>query len=225
MQQIRIICATRGRPELCRRLLTSFEATRREDTGMLVYLEDTDQRLSDYLAVRSDFPQIQWVIGPERWLVDAINYGWKESEIRFPAKFYGDVGDDNLYQTEGWDRELRQTILDHGGSGMAYGATQNLPVAMLASRDCVRALGWYYPTGFRHMFADNVVAETYGEAGLLYHRPDVLIAHLNPAFGSAPHDETYARAQCTWGPDRAAYDHWREHRRAGDVAKLRALKA
>lgn len=223
------VCPTRGRPELCRRMLDSFFATIWGDTHLCIYVDCFDPMKSDYERVfyRSEWPpRFEFQFGPRVRVPDVYNSAALACSSP-KAPYFIDVNDDHDFITPGWDQKLIAELESHGGIGMAYGACDNLPTAAVVSRKCIEALGyWMYPK-CKHQFVDTINAEIYREAGMLYHRPDVVIEHRHPIYNKGQWDETY---KWIYSPevedhDRRVWQQWRMTERAGDIAKLKALRA
>ena len=226
MSRIRIICPTRGRPERCRTMLESFFATRssEEETKIFCYVADDDPEIEAYkllfetLAIDHEF-------GPWKSLVDVIN----DAAGLFcmasdSADFVGEVNDDHVYRTIGWDLKLAEAIEKSGRGGLAYGKTENLPSAALISASCVRKLGWYHVPGFKHQFVDNALHDLYAGAGRLHYVPEVWIEHCHVDYGKAPMDATYGIMRDTWNQGQARYSEWSQFEKQRDIERLKACE-
>ncbi len=204
-------------------MLQSFYATRSPGTEIFCYVEETDPQREAYEQLFESYG-LDHEFGPWRTMVQAVNYGCR----KFEADFYGVLNDDHVCHTPGWDSYLAVSIIQNGGTGMGCGRAENrenLPQIILISRDCVRALGWYLPPQFIHQYVDNVQADLYGAAGLMFNAGDVWIEHVHPDFGKAPMDSTYQIMRNAHFHDRGAYEVWkREGGFEADLAKLMKLK-
>lgn len=215
-----IMCPTRGRPERCARMIESFSATRQGNTELICYVAEDDPQIEAYRAYANAprsgkrFAGIRFEFGPRITIVRVFN-----KCLEHEADFYGEINDDHIYHTEGWDVKLESAIIAHG-RGMAYGRTENLPSGVMISADCVRALGYFHVPCFQHQYCDNAMRDLYNSAGLLIHVPEVWIEHCHPVFGKATPDETYG-AMAAAGPDDAkAYERWRRDDFQNHLAKL-----
>ena len=222
--EILVMCPTRARPDRCRQMLESFLATRRgRRTRIVCYVADDDPARAAYEALQpppGEPPSaIRFEFGPRRTIIEVFN----TLAATHAADFYAEVNDDHLYRTDGWDLKLVAALRAQGGSGMACPRLENLPSAVMVSADCVRALGWFSPPGFRHQYVDNAINDLYGAAGLLRLAPDVWIEHCHPAFGKVKADDTYAHLAASAEPDRLEYERWRRDDFARDLARLKTV--
>lgn len=206
--KILIICPTRERADRCAIMLDSFLSTRQGNTEIICYVDELDPQADQYRRMFSErsSPNITYQFGPRLTLVQICNKFSSEME----ADFYGDVNDDHIYRTPGWDLKLMAAIQANGGTGLAYGRTENLPGATMVSANCIRALGYYYPPCFHHQYADNVQRDIYTRLGMMFYVPEVWIEHCHPAFGKAKMDHTYQPMMDAHDHDAAAYIVWKE---------------
>lgn len=203
-------------------MLRSFITTRGPDTEMFCYVDEADPQREDYRQL-FEAMGVDYEFGPKRTMPEAVNYGVE----KFEADFYGVLNDDHLCHTPNWDTLLADTVVRHGGTGLAAGKAENregLPQIILVSQNCVKALGWYHPPWLRHQYVDNVQADLYGAAKLIFPAPNVWIEHVHPDFGKAEMDSTYQIMRDAHDRDKAAYEAWKVN--GGfydDLAKLTAL--
>jgi hypothetical protein len=145
-----------------------------------------------------------------------------------PTCVIGNLGDDHVVRTPGWDARIADELVT---PGIAYGDDglqgERLPTAPFISAEIVTALGWYALPMCRHLFVDNAWRDIGLGAGVLRYLPDVVIEHMHPLAGKGAWDPGYEQAN---GPDsverdKAAYQRWRKIRMEQDIARVRAAIA
>jgi hypothetical protein len=222
-----VIVPTRGRPQNLARLLGAVHATRTAVTHVAVAVDDDDPDLAAYEIVMAEHGGAgDWLThGPRDGLI-----GWtnavalpQASEYRYLASF----GDDHLPRTKGWDTALLRAIDDMGGTGISFpwdGMREDVPEAPVVSSDIVQALGWLLNPACQHYYGDDTLGALGRGAGCLRHCRAVWVEHVHPGAGTAPGDRTYKDSSASIAADKAAYQTWRQHHMATDVATIRALR-
>jgi hypothetical protein len=201
-------------------MLESFFKTK-TIADIWVHLCDDDPMIQEYKQVLSGIPH---EVGPHKYLAQVYNYG---ALVKFPDyDCYHDANDDHVFHTHGWDQVMYDEIMKHGGIGVAYGKTQNLPTAIMVGVGQVRALGYWFPPGFQHHSVDLFVRDLGEATKTLYYLPDVDIEHRHVVFGKALNDDNY---KWVYGKEQqligmAAYSQWKEHGMARDIMILNNLK-
>jgi len=222
-----VIVPTRGRPQNLARLLDAVHGTATAVTHVHAAVDDDDPELERYreILVSHQGPGDMRSIGPRDGLI-----GWtnkialeRASEYKALASF----GDDHLPRTKGWDTALLRAIEDMGGTGIAYpwdGMREDVPEAPVVSADIVQALGWLLNPACQHYYGDDTLGALGRGAGCLRHLRAVHVEHIHPGMGTAPGDQTYKDSSARIAADKAAYQQWRQHQMATDVATVRALR-
>lgn len=239
-----VVCPTRNRPERCREMLESWIRTVRKrsitysvhpnasasarcligfETSLALYVDELDPRIDGYRELLCLLPRdMKVVFGPRLRVPEVYNYFFNTSKY----DYYSDANDDFIYHTPGWDEKLISVIEQHGGLGMAYGQTRNLPTAAVWSARSLQALGYWMPPGFVHQYVDNIHRDLFSMAGQMYHVPEVNTEHRHASWGDVPWDEGYT--QIYKSPDAVkdaeAYEEWRRTRMAEDLRKLKSAK-
>ena len=141
-----------------------------------------------------------------------------------PEAIVGNLGDDHVARTDGWDRLVRDAL---ERPGIAYGDDllqhEKLPTAPFVSGRIVEALGWYFLPTLEHMYVDNVLRTIGERAGVLRYLPELVIEHVHPGAGKAETDAGYLRADASTARDRAEYHRWRETSMRADVRAVRRV--
>lgn len=176
-----VICPSRSRPQKLGRMLDSFYETRSEGTEIVVYVADDDPMLWIYEKLLVGHNH---VIGPRKTIVEVNNYFSCEVYPNIP--FYGEINDDHIYITPGWDKKLMGIIEKFGGGwGLACGNDTvhgdwtkiKHPSGAVISGNIVRALKCFVHPKLRHLGSDGYLRDVAEGIGGLFYDPDVIIEH------------------------------------------------
>ena len=164
LQDISIVCPTRGNPELVGELVDNVAATAAnpERLHLSFYIDDDDPRLKDYefslyeLRHRhGDGLNIEFVAGDRIGTPRAINY---LGDMR-SADIYAIVADDVRYVTPHWDRRIDEIaqnypdgIFNAWFNDGHFGET--LSWCPILGRGWVSALNYLVPMMFEHYVCD-----------------------------------------------------------------------
>jgi hypothetical protein len=225
-----VVIPSRGRPQ---RAWDAVQAVRETavlvSTSVVLAVDADDPELPAYKVLRWDYPyaaEVSLVVldaSDTGDLVRATNTVSMRVATADPAAILGNLGDDHLCRTPGWDKRIVDTLRSPGiayGNDLLQGA--KLPTAPFVSSSIVRALGWFFPPFLVHMYPDNVLRDIGDRLGRLHYLPDVIIEHVHPGAGKAELDEGYRRADASTHRDRDAYQRWRRRQMAADVERVRA---
>jgi len=196
---------TRKRPVWLQRLIDACVMTNMTSPGMVVI----DGKRTDYpnltlppnVNVAATGEHLEFA-GVLRWIF-----------ATFPREpFYGFICDDGIPRTPNWDVELERTAgrwyvscsndLLHGAGRWSFGALGG---------DLLRALGFWIPPGFIHLYVDNVWEHLDRELHIMRYRPDIVIEEMHFSNGKAPRDLTYERiyrGQAYGAIDQALFEAW-----------------
>ena len=164
---ISILCRSRGRPELARKMYDSANQTAEGKIEILFYLDEDDVTKHDYP------PNTLTIIGNEN-TVNALNLLALESK--------GDVllllGDDTTFKTSGWDTRITDSIpedeialfsFDDGrGGGHPHPAI---------TRKWYETLGYVAWPEFNHWYVDSWLVDMAIRLDRLIDFKDILILH------------------------------------------------
>jgi len=223
------ICPSRDRPELCKRMLDSFNATKSKDTEIIVYVADDDPQLDKYKEILND---INHIIGWRRSLVQVLNF---ISTDRYPGVFYyQEINDDHIYLTKGWDRILINTI-EAEGKGWGIACANDLmtnepwevarhPSAAIISGNIVRTLGYFVLPELEHLYTDTYLRDIGEGIKALFRLEGVVIEHCHWLSNKAV-KEAYVAVydQEKFRVAYRVYHKWIKYQRKLDIEKL--LKA
>jgi hypothetical protein len=229
-----VVIPSRGRPGRAHRAVRAIRQTaRRVDTSVVLAVDADDPELEAYRALRWDpIPyrtEVALVVlegGETGSLVKATNTVSMRIAGGDPDAIIGNLGDDHLATSHGWDQLIAGAL---STPGIAYGDDglqgEQLPTAPFISARIVLALGWYALPSCRHMFIDNAWRDVGEQTRCLRYIPDVRIEHEHPLAGKAEWDDGYRLANGieTIEHDKRAYHEWRERYMAQDLARVRAV--
>jgi hypothetical protein len=218
-----IICPTRQRPELAKRMLDSFYETRSSaHTRIMFYISEDDPEIENYLAGKEIKEILEfYIVGARRTIIEVFNY------ISFfrHADYYGEINDDHIYRTKGWDKILIEKIEHDGkGWGIAHGNDlingSALPGAIVISGNIVRTLGYMALPALHHLYVDNYFKTIGAGINRLFYCPEVIIEHCHWAVGKAIKDDTY-NAKYQWETtDKEAFEKWATSHESIDAINL-----
>jgi hypothetical protein len=180
---------SRCRPANIARLWQAMQETCREDTTLIVGLDEDDPAKDDYP------PGPSYVIRPGLRYVTA----WVNALAgKYAGQFevIGTMGDDNVPETPGWDTRVRAALEDvpFAFADDCYPLRKPglLACHIFMRPEVHRTLGYFGPPQTRHMYVD-VAWTAWGRACGITFLDDVRIPHVHYTTG-APLDETYARS-------------------------------
>jgi hypothetical protein len=131
-----------------------------------------------------------------------------------PDAIIGNLGDDQMARTPGWDRMVVEAMTEPGfvyGNDLFQG--ERLPCGgIFIHAAIVNALGWYALPACEHLFIDNAWALLGRNLGRLTYLPDMVFEHLHPLAGKGDWDDGYERANnaAAVDRDRIAFESWRD---------------
>lgn len=168
------ICPTKGRPELCRKMIESWHNTIMTDNTIVLGCDIGDEKLTMYKEIKKA-NKIFCKAGST--VTETINSIFLQNPT---YDFYHITNDDMTYQTKGWDKKF-VTLYEEYGNGIFYGNDtfqgENLPTFPFVSGDLVRALGWLQLPSLNR-YAGDVVWKFIGEnCRCLYYLDGVILKH------------------------------------------------
>lgn len=222
MEKIAIIIPSRGRPELMKALIESWEKTTQGGSNIIMGLDTNDPELNNYPI---DDERFGWLIGPQKELNEKNN-----NLARGRANDYEIIGclsDDFVFLSKDWEGKVIEC--QESLKGICYGNDllqgRNLPTAPFIHNNIIKALGYAAPPVLKHYYIDNYWLELGMRLNRLQYIPDMIIEHRHWSSGKSIKDETYSKSETLMGQDREAWDHYRAHLLAGDVEKVQQFKS
>lgn len=222
MKKLLIICPSRLRPDRIQEMLRSFDNTKSEGTDIVIYVSDCDPRLEEYKNVLRDR---NLIVGKRLPISHVYNYCVRQ----YPDyQYYGEVCDDHVYHTKGWDDILIGEIASNGGWGMAWGWGQihprevRLPQAAIMSGNLVRALGFFSTPVITSAYNDRFAIDLCDALNCGFYRPDVIVEHKHVLNNKAPMDDNYrwVLSQDTLETGKKQYEDWRTNHMASDIDRV-----
>ena len=227
-----VVIPSRGRPDRARDAVDAVRGTALlVGTSVVLTVDADDPTLPAYRALRWSGEygaEVNLVVlsGDETGdLVRATNTVSLRIAHEDPDAIIGNLGDDHLCRTPGWDKLVTETLRT---PGIAYGRDgihdEHLPTAPFISASIVNALGWYALPTCRHLYIDDAWKVLGKALGCLRYIPDMLIEHMHPAVGKAQTDAGYERvnAEPAMLRDRAAFNEWHARYLKLDVKAVRS---
>lgn len=218
MSRLAVIVPTRGRPANAARLDAALG-----DTERVYAVDDTDPTLPGYQCHLAR--QALLVFDGHPTMIEKVNHC--ATALADGFDFLGFMGDDHLPRTGNWQEHVEQALDALPGPGIVYTNDlfqgPNLPTAVFMHAEIVRRLGWMALPTVRHLYCDNAWLDLGRALGSITYLHGVVIEHLHPHAGKAEGDDQYTRVNAdeTAIADRAAWEQWREHELALDVARIR----
>ena len=226
------VIPSRGRPERARQAIAEMRDTAQlVSTRIVLGVDYDDPRIGDYAAAvrfAGYGPEVTMVIlGPGEGgsLTEATNTISMRIAHADPEDIIGNIGDDQIARTPGWDRLVADAMTE---PSFIYGddlfQREALPCGgMFIHGSIVEALGYYALPVCEHLFIDNAWRDLGLGTGRLIYLPEVVFEHVHPLAGKADWDEGYERAnnQEVIDRDRTAYESWRDTWLELDVQRIR----
>jgi len=188
---------SRGRPQLIARV---FSKTVTTEPGVVGIDEDEVDLYSDVALPR------RWIfhVCPRLYLGPKLNY----LVGQFPGRpWYGNINDDMLPETQGWDGLLPQAAGRRGIAWADDGLNRRLGAAAYGG-ELIRDLGWLACPALKHFYIDDVHELIAAELAVGTLCRDIRIAHLHWSAGLTPRDRT-TNERPPSDADRHAFEAWR----------------
>lgn len=176
------MCCTFRRPIMLGEMLESFYKTKSEGTEIIIYLQEDDPYLQDYLSIVATE---NYIIDTHRFLCEVMNHIVFDLFPGIP--YYQTICDDHLYETEHWDeiilKELYEKANDIGFACPADGINggdwykYEHPSAEIYSWKFVNIIGYVYPKNMKQMGADFYAKDISKSLNALTFVPEVMVKH------------------------------------------------
>lgn len=154
---ISILCPSRGRPKLAKRMIETALSTAVTTIEILLYINNDDPCLLEYQQlIDSKF----YTIGPDRSPV----YSWNKLAETCTGDILFLMGDDATFETPGWDQIVEDEfakIPDRIACiyPMVPGIKKVNNPHFCVHRNWVNALGYFVPPHFWHWYVDTWTRE------------------------------------------------------------------
>lgn len=205
---------TRGRPDKLRQFFEAYNATGATTPGMAL-IDSPDMR--SYLDI-TDLPK-GWVKQLVRGgcIVDAMNEAmriWEDRNSGRKPDWIGYIADDNIPETPEWDTKLIGRLKGWNviNSNDGWQARQDINVgrmhgAVAWSGELVRAVGYLWPAGLKHMFTESVWEAIGRSTGCWQTDMSVMVRHAH-AILTGDSDQTHEHTEAFFAHDEAVFHEW-----------------
>ena len=219
---------TRNRIKNLRRfLLSAREIGTIEQGWVLVNAPELAERRSEY--------ELAMTTGPKGWslkAVDADSYGsalravWNDVKH---MKWVGLVSDDLVVASPRWDTYLVEALqgwnfasTNDGWQNGENGMPLRMHGAIAWSGDLLRAVGWLFPPGFKHIFHDDVWESLGNETKCWAYQSQIMCRHLHESREGVI-GPTMDRNSDLWKHDEACFKKWVAEDKPRCIEAIRAL--
>ena len=150
---ISVLCPSRGRPYLAKKMLTSALATAGKEIEILFYLNDDDPELDKYKDL---IPSHHYQIGPDR----SPAYSWNKLSEQCRGDILFLMGDDATFETPNWVEKVERAF-DQFPDKIACvypyvpGIKKINNPHFCVHRNWIKALGYFVPPHFCHWYVDT----------------------------------------------------------------------
>ena len=194
-----MICATRSRPDMTKKMIKSWKDTQSGLSDMVIMLDDDDPELDKY-DVEGVFKE---VTDTARKMVreggcgikfprGSAQLNQKAYEMYPDYKYYGLVGDDTIFRTKDWDKIVIDRFKEVGDFGMIYGDDLGChkPVMPFITANLIKLVGYLVPPKFIHMRIDRIWWDITKYSNNIHSVP-IVMEHMHPHWGKGEYDDTY----------------------------------
>ena len=236
IEPIVIIVPTRGRPGNIVELIAACQDTAAVGYAELVIaLDEDDPALDRYLDVLGLDDAAGKALAGVRVVIDErLRLGGTLNKLApvfaVDRLGVGFMGDDHRPRTAGWDRRPAEELAGNR-LGVVYGNDlvrgSQLPTAVVIGGPIIVELGYMVPRGAVHLYLDDYWLTLGRDLGTLAYLDDVVIEHLHPIAGTAPHDDRYAEVNAPelYTADEARFRRYLADEHPDALDQLRQLAA
>lgn len=183
---ISILCPTRGRPGLCKRMIQSVKATS-TDVEILLAVYHHDIFLEDYKKLGCDI-----VLVPDWPTVQS----WNVLASKATGRLLMLGADDVIFTTPNWDEDIRVCYEALEKKIHVYALQDSRDVDgtphPIVTREYMDAMGYFIPPLFLHWFVDSWTVEIAKANNCFSHLRDIQLIHDKPS-DKGDGDETHNR--------------------------------
>ncbi len=224
-----------NRPHLVQRFIDSYKKTK-SNVPVWVLVDREDPRKAEYLAL--EYPdKITLTLTETRTMGDKVN---EVKPLWIDFDYVGILNDDHVLVTEEWDQKVLKQI--NGANVVAtndgpspdkpWNAPHRLCGAITFSGPVLRALGYMFPPGIKHLYSDEAWGFLFNHAKNAQFIMDVCVYHDHAYKDEKQRDDTYRAINGEgdftvanpvgglWESDRAAFQAWLNKDAAKDAQKV-----
>jgi len=183
---ISLLVPTRNRPEMFARMYNSALETAEGEIECVMYIDEDDDSYEDTVL-----PGLVKVYGPRVVLSRMWNRCYEEAS----GEYFMHCGDDNIFQTKGWDTKIKEAFPDdkiafvHGRDGSPQDNNQFGTHGFL-HKNWVDAVGYFVPPYFSCDYNDTWLNDVSDMIGRHIFVEEVLIEHMHPVWGKRDSDDS-----------------------------------
>jgi hypothetical protein len=215
-----MLLPSRSRAKKIEDCIDAWRATHKQ-SDLLVLLDDDDPELKQYK--RHD--DVMYDVGSRIRMCPTVN----RAILDHPEyKYYGFIGDDHLFRTDGWDQKLISAIENKGnGWGIAYGNDllqgARLATHCVMSKNILDVVGYMAIPGLTHLYMDDFWMNLGANIDRLFYEPEVIIEHMHFSIGKSEEDPIYTEVNSydMNSHDKLVFDHWKNNDMLLDVYKVK----
>jgi len=188
VSQVIILCPSRGRPSRALAMASSAEEMAEGRIEVRILVDEDDPSLPEYRALGMHVFEMPKDLG----FSGTLNYVAK-SLWHDPTHILGAFGDDVIFRTPGWDKQIEEALKTPGiayGDDLIHG--EKHPSAVFMSASIAKALGWLALPASKHQWVDDGWKRLGQATGTLRFVP-IIVEHMHPAVGKAEMDDGYRR--------------------------------
>lgn len=222
-----------NRPKLLKQFLKSYRDTR-ATTPIWVVLDKQDPAKEEYL-------QIQLPPGSRFILTEARDMGGKANEIwdqLIALDFVMVLNDDYYAVTQKWDLRVISALSPSGvvGTNDNFNAPRRLAGCIALSHGFLKATGWLFPPGIKHLYTDSAWEYLCGKASCAQILMDVVVEHRHAYLDKSREDDTFklingegglVNGEGTggyWPDDKRAFEEWLRTDAEAAVSRVMAIQ-
>ncbi|MBN1980565.1 MAG: glycosyltransferase family 2 protein [Chitinivibrionales bacterium] len=190
-------------------LATSIALTAHNIGDVVLYFGiDSDDPTKEYFqAVANAFSFIKLVIIPSDGTFHGLGRLWNVCAHQSSEEIIAMIGDDMIFHTIGWDREIINQFQSPDPLKMVYcndGAQQHrIAVNCFVHRSYVDITGYFMREDFLVDYMDVWIQQVFSALGRLYYRPDIFIEHRHWSFGKSAVDGVVQRMRGNDAPQKS----------------------
>lgn len=212
---------TKRRIEMLNRFFVAAKRTHVSTYGIVLVEKN------EFAELHAEYDRLERPNGWTYYATDGGSLGDKLREV-WPlycdAPWVGLMVDDVIPKTIKWD----EVMLEHLKPGRIISANDGhvAPHRMICpifSAEVIKAIGWYFPDGFNHLFVDDVW-ETIGRDCAIW---DVIMQvklEHQGTFQTGIADETHKASYANWEHDKARYQRWAAEEKDACIERVKGIK-
>lgn len=215
-----MLLPSRGRSKKIEECIDAWRKTSKQ-SDLLVLLDDDDPELDEYIR----YADVLYDVGARIKMCPTVNRAIQDHP---EYKYYGFIGDDHIFRTDGWDKKMIKVIEDRGtGWGIVYGDDKlqgaRLATHCVMSGNILDTLGYMAIPGLIHLYMDDFWMHIGANIDKLFYEPNIIIEHMHYSNGKSEEDAQYAEVNSSMVNmnDKMVFDYWKRNDMVTDVYKLR----